>query len=316
MPSNLLAIAIPTYNRAVILEQNIRAMLPEIIKLSLPLYLSDDSNTDSTAEVVARLREEYPHIHYRRNVPGLGHDKNFVSTICLPSEDYVWFLSDSSIVEAGALEAVYAVLLDQRPDMLFVNAERRCDDTQEYTVSDIRDFIRKRAWHLTLTGATVYSRAAGAVSEEEVAQWRNFPQLGLILRYCLSGNRKLIWMGSMNVLSNKSKKSYWAAAVIDTFVVDWINVIKTCSTSYSDTDLRGMILSHSLHTKLFGLMNLIRHRANGALSLSSIRTNREGLQMASQTSYGTLLIIAATPRAVCRFIVSAHGFLRQTHSMQ
>jgi abequosyltransferase len=209
MQSNLLAIAIPTYKRPEILDENIRSMLPEIQRLGVPVYISDDSPDHETEAMAARLREIYEHIYYTRNTPGLGHDLNFIATVQLPASDYVWYLGDAAIINPGDLEKVYAALSSYRPDLL-----------------------RRFAWHLTLTGATIYSRAAvQSVHAGDVPRWRNFPQLGLIFQYALSANRTAYWMGSSGVSSNRNKKSYWSSAVVTTFAVDWVKILRNISAN-------------------------------------------------------------------------------------
>lgn len=303
-PSKLLAIAIPTYNRHEILYDNLRCMLPEIIGLSVPVYISDDSTNDKTERAVKKLRAHYPNIFYVRNRPGLGHDRNFLATLRMPQEAYVWYLGDSIIIEAGTLSRVNAVLRNESPDMVFVNAEHRCADERDYAVKDIAGFLKEFAWHLTLSGATIYSRKVVDILEG-VAQWRNFPQLGLILQYGLEKNCNSYWMGSAGVAANKHKKSYWGNSVVDTFARDWVNLIRQFSGHYSPKKLEQIIRSHSLHTNIFSMGGVIRHRANGAFPLKTVLKNRDELRLASQVSFYQLVIIAATPRPICRLIVAA-----------
>jgi len=106
MKNKKLAIAIPTYNRASIVKENILLMLNEIKRYSIPLYISDDSNNEETKLVVVDLKKEYDYIYYYKNQPGLGHDKNCIRTLALPNEEYIWYLGDSIIIEDGGIKNV------------------------------------------------------------------------------------------------------------------------------------------------------------------------------------------------------------------
>jgi abequosyltransferase len=311
MQSDLLAIAIPTYKRPAILNENLRAMLPEIQRLGVPVYISDDSPDDETQAMVTGLRQTYDRIYYTRNTPGLGHDLNFVATVQLPESDYVWYLGDSVVINAGDLEKAYVALAAHRPDFLFVNNENRCADTADYRVTDFRGFLQKFAWHLTLSGATIYSRAAvQSVHARSVAQWRNFPQLGLIFQYALAGERTAYWMGSSGVSSNRNKKSYWSSAVVSTFAVDWVKLISNFSSFYSTAELQDIILSHSLHTGIFSWRNAIRYRLNGALSFKLLKAHQAEIKLASHTSYVVLLSISMLPVALGQRIVQCLKYIK------
>lgn len=304
MQSDLLAIAIPTYNRPAILSENIRAMLPEIQKLGIPVYISDDSPNHDTENAVSELRQTYDYIYYTRNAPGLGHDLNFVATIQLPRSEYVWYLGDSVLVNKGDVEKAFAILTELRPDFLFVNNENRCADTGNYSVTNVRDFLRRFAWHLTLSGATIYSKAAvQSLHAPNVKQWRNFPQLGLIFQYALSGNRSLYWAGSSGVSTNRNKLSYWKSSVVTTFAVDWVNLVKNFASFYSAQELQEMIVAHSFYEKTFSWRNVIKYRINGAFSFDLLRKHRVELKQASHTSFVILVLISLLPLAACRWIV-------------
>lgn len=315
MQSDLLAIAIPTYKRSEILNENIRAMLPEIQRLGVPVYISDDSPDHETQSVVSELRRIYDRIYYTQNMPGLGHDRNFVATVQLPESDYVWYLGDSVVINAGDIEKAYMALLKFRPEFLFVNNENRCADTNDYPVVDLRNFLQRFAWHLTLTGATIYSRAAvRSLHAGDVTRWRNFPQLGLIFQFGLAGNPKAYWMGSAGVSSNRNKKSYWSNAIVTTFAVDWVNLVRNFAASYSSRELQEIFLSHSLHTGIFGWRNAIRYRLSGSFSWSLLRTHQAEIKLASHTSYAVLLLISMLPVVAGQRIVQFLKYLKNAHA--
>lgn len=315
MQNKLLAIAIPTYKRPAILNENIRAMLPEIQRLGIPVYISDDSPDDATEIMVAGLRKLHEYVYYTRNAPGFGHDLNFVATVQLPDANYVWYLGDSVVINPGDLEKAHVTLAQERPDFLFVNNEKRCNDTSDYIVTDVRGFLQQFAWHLTLSGATIYSHAAASsVQVADVKRWRNFPQLGLIFQYGLGKNRRVFWMGSSGVSTNRNKQSYWSSTVVTTFAVDWVNLLKDFAAPYTAAQLQEMIRSHSRHTGIFNWRNVVRYRLNGAFSFTLLKTHRTELEQASDTSYPVLLLISILPIAACQSIVRCLRYIKRTRA--
>jgi glycosyltransferase involved in cell wall biosynthesis len=315
MRPDLLALAIPTYNRPEILHDNLRGMLPEIQRLGVPVYISDDSPGNETEVMVAALRQRYERIYYRRNTPGLGHDLNFVATIQLPESDYIWYLGDSIVIDAGALEKVHTALSTFHPDLLFVNSESRCVDNSDCCVPDLRVYLQRSAWHLTLTGATVYSREAVlSVRERDVARWKNFPQLGLIFQFGLAENRMAYWMGSCGVSSNRNKKSYWTNAVVTTFAVDWVNLLRNFAAAYTAAQLREIFLSHSLKTDTFAARNIVIYRLNNGFPFKLVWKYRNQLKLASHTPYPVLVLISLLPVAAWRWVKRCLRYIKHARA--
>jgi len=89
MESPILAIAIPTFNRAETLRSNLPSLILEIKEYSIPIYVSDNSANDDTKEVINELRKQYEFLFYYKNTKDLGHDKNSFYVAQLPESDYV-----------------------------------------------------------------------------------------------------------------------------------------------------------------------------------------------------------------------------------
>ena len=276
-----LAIAIPTYNRAEIIEENLQSMLPELRRYAIPVYISDDSTDIKTAAVIARLQLQYEHIYYRHNQPSLGHDRNFFATLAMPDCDYVWYLGDSLYLQQGVISEIIAVL-DDTIDFCFVNYQ--VDDDTCRHIASVHDFLVERTWFLTLTGATIYGRKPRALMPcaERISHWRNFVQLGLILEYCSTNVASMYWYGKPALHLNKNKKtSYWANNALTVFVGDWTRLVRSFSEYFSESELQAVIKSHAIHTKLFYFKHLIFLRRHAGLSLVLLHKYKSEFPVAS-----------------------------------
>jgi glycosyltransferase involved in cell wall biosynthesis len=158
-PNSILAIAIPTFNRSEILRENLQAMLPELIEQRISVYISDDSHDERTLEMSEALRCEHPLVFYTKNHPRFGHDANFFATLAMPDTDYVWYLGDSIYFVPGTLAKVLRTLTDTRPDFCFLNAYAPEKGSRLIEAEAVHPFLLDRTWYLTLSGATIYSRA-------------------------------------------------------------------------------------------------------------------------------------------------------------
>ena len=159
--NKLLSISIPSFERAEILSSNLSYMLEEIVEHSIGIYISDDSDGEGVKIMSDEFSLKYENIFYSRNQPRLGHDKNFINSLNLPSSDYVWLLGDSMRINHGAIGDILEVIQNSKPGIISVNHQDRITSTskpyqsQHYTEAEtVFDLF---AWHLTLTGTTVYS---------------------------------------------------------------------------------------------------------------------------------------------------------------
>jgi hypothetical protein len=272
---SILAITISTYNRSEILSENLFKMLPEIIKYKIPIYISDDSTNNETQEAINILQSRYEHIYYHKNKTQLGHDQNFISALALPESEYVWYLGDSMIFEDGALGSILAAIT-AGPDFIFINSHDRRAQFPSGTVPNVTDFLILMAWHLTLTGATTYSRKFIdwiKTNSQFTNKYPNFIQLGLIFEYLATKPGSAYWIGNAIVDSHKMKTSYWRYRAVEVFAFDWVHAIEAAPL-FSREQKSNIIKSHSCNTGLFSIKNLFSIRADGAFSLPIYRKYR------------------------------------------
>ncbi|MFW9616603.1 glycosyltransferase family 2 protein [Aquabacterium sp.] len=316
-PNPLLAIAIPTYNRSDILRENLRAMLPELLKHHISVYLSDDSSDDRTREMADDLRTEFPLLVYRKNDPRFGHDANFFATLAMPNTDYVWYLGDSLYCEPGTLGSVLAALAQTRPDFCFINAYAPEPGSRLIEGEAVHPFLLDRTWYLTLSGATIYGRAPRAmqIPIDRRADWKNFPQLGLILEACAQAPRRMHWLGAPMLKFNRKKSSYWLKSAFSVFVKDWSKLIRSFPTLFSPAEQDHVIRSHGVHTRLFGPVSLIQLRALGALTLEELERCGPDFATASPIAPEWARLVARLPQRTIAIIwslaYSTHILLRR-----
>jgi abequosyltransferase len=297
-PNSLLSIAIPTYNRSDILQENLLAMLPDLMEHRVAVYISDDSQDERTREMVDDLSTIFPLLVYRKNEPGLGHDANFFSTLAMPNTDYVWYLGDSQYFIVGTLGALLKMLTKTRPDLCFLNSNLPERGSRVIEGEAVHPFLLDRTWYLTLSGATIYGRLPRMlrISQTVLANWTNFPQLGLILECCSRAPRCLLWIGTPTLRFNKKKTSYWVNSTFSVFVKDWSKLIRSFNVLFSKDEQDQIIRSHGKHTHLFSLLNLIRLRALGILTKDVLEQHASDFEVASPISPVWARLLSFLPR--------------------
>ncbi|PLW80809.1 glycosyl transferase family 2 [Candidatus Woesearchaeota archaeon] len=293
MKNEKLAIAIPTYNRAEILKENLLYMMDDIKKHNIPIYISDDSNNDDTKMIITELKSDYKYIYYHKNEPSLGHDKNCFATLNLPHEEYVWYIGDSIIIENDSLSKIMHLIENNTYDFIITNHQDRNVNLPSKFYDDKKDVFLNLSWHLTLTGATIYNKKT-LLDFSSQRNCKNFPQTSIILEY-LCKECNLYYESKVITSTNKNKTSYWNSKVFETFAKDWVKFINSLPVIYNDKEKKLVIKSHSIHTNIFGIRRLVNYRINGYLNLLEYIKYYRYLNMASHVNTLAIIIIVITP---------------------
>src|SRR5579859_6264340 len=109
MTRPLLTVAIPTWNRAPYLEQNLSQLLSETAMLRpdlVEILVSDNASTDETAATVEKIRQSGLVVRYVRNERNMGWAFNFAQCFDLAVGKYVVLLGDDDVFVNGALATV------------------------------------------------------------------------------------------------------------------------------------------------------------------------------------------------------------------
>ena len=248
--NKVLSISILSCNRLEIFRENLLHLLQQVKKYDIAVYISDDSDTDDVEFFIKEISEKNRLIFYSRNKPGLGHDKNYIQSLRLPSSDYVWLLGDSIRLEDGAVEKVLQAVDQSKPAVIAVNAENRYIDSDTKLYLNRGSVFSEFAWHLTYTGTTIFSREVIEFSSTiHMSHFTNFPQIATIFSY-LSKKCSFYWINDDLLSTSIRKQSYWFRDTFKTFIYDWENAIYSLPNCYDLELKRKVILDHSYKSKI------------------------------------------------------------------
>jgi glycosyltransferase involved in cell wall biosynthesis len=297
-----LAITIPTYNRAAILEDHLLHLLPDLILNSIPVYISDDSDNSETEAAMTRLKSQYPYIYYHKNQQRLGHDRNFFAALSLPDSKYVWYLGDGMVIRPGAFEEILKSI-DLDLDFYFVNARVQHSPSVFIPASTMTCFLRNHAWHLTMSGATIYGvRPRAMLVNVEKNIWKNFVQLGFIFEFCSQYKATAYWNANLLIGGHIEKgQSYWASQSLSVFVFDWVALISSFPNLFFGKEKIRVIKSHAVYAKLFDLKHLLRLRLAGVFTYDAYCAHRDPFRWALPFNIVSIWVILKLPIWLVRF---------------
>jgi abequosyltransferase len=130
-----LTVAIPTYNRAALLDEQLAWLSRAVrgVESRCDLLVSDNCSTDATEQVIARWQESLaPRVRVQRHPRNLGAIRNIASCIMAAAGTHVWTVGDDDRIEDDALRFVLEEL-HRRPDLalLTLNFSSRFVETGE-----------------------------------------------------------------------------------------------------------------------------------------------------------------------------------------
>lgn len=304
MEDRFLAICIPTFNRPEILFENLLSIVDEIKINNISLYISDDSNNNETEELFYKYFSRESNFHYIRNTPSFGHDLNCYKTISLAKEEYIWYLGDSMQIKNGAIRKVIDFLNLERPDILSFNCENRkgiFPKSQLY--NDEVEILQDLAWHLTMTGVTIYKKSSFNFDLSKIIEYKNFPQLALIFMVLYFNKKfKFFWLNENLISGNAKKKSYWAGNQIDVFVDDLKNTLKKLPNKFNCNQIELVIKNHIIKTKILGYKSLILMRFNDKYDFNFFVQKKRVLKKYTDNNLFIMFLISITPKLIINYL--------------
>jgi glycosyltransferase involved in cell wall biosynthesis len=110
----LISIAIPTYNRAKILNEALCILIPQIEQYGnqIELIISDNASTDNTTLIVSQIIEKFNfhNILYNRNLENLGFFGNFIKCKELSNGKFIWLLSDDDHLTNEIISYIMSII--------------------------------------------------------------------------------------------------------------------------------------------------------------------------------------------------------------
>ncbi|MBV9385110.1 MAG: glycosyltransferase [Chroococcidiopsidaceae cyanobacterium CP_BM_ER_R8_30] len=134
--SKLLTIAIPTFNRAELLNKQLTWLAQALrgFEAECEILVSDNCSTDNTQDVVKRCQSTFSHItvNYNRNNENVGVLKNVAYCLHTATTKYVWAIGDDDPIEARAVTYVLTKIKEYKNlSLLFLNFSGRNKITGE-----------------------------------------------------------------------------------------------------------------------------------------------------------------------------------------
>lgn len=167
----LLTIAIPTFNRATILDQALSNILPQIknYKGQIEFIISDNASKDNTQEVIKKHQEIFLDVNIITNLQlyNTGYFGNFKKCKELSSGEYFWLLSDNEHLSEGVIDFIITtikankgyVAVYQLVDLNSLSLKKTENNFKEFKViqTNFENLVKNEsAYLLTLISSVIF----------------------------------------------------------------------------------------------------------------------------------------------------------------
>lgn len=317
--NRLLAICIPTYNRANHLYDCIEQLIPQLLTYKIPIYISDNDSQDHTRELVEKLQEKYPFIFYSKNEKNMGPDYNFTKVLKMSNNQYSWLLGDDDRIEDGIIEKIMILINNYDYDAIIVNGGcldkmkmiSRVNDIPSQVYCNPNSLLADLGWHMTWMSCLIFSRKMIDEVVHKKYYDTNFLQFAIIFDYLADKNISVYWLSEVCVYGASKELPAWRKDTFKIFVNRWYHIVSNLPQTYVGEVKKKCILDHGVKSNLLGYRSLKRLRGENVLNLRIFRENIKYLPYTIKLPTAIVFIIAIFPIQFIQFNRAMRNFLKK-----
>ena len=302
----LLAICIPTYNRANMLKEVLDKLIPTCARMGVSIFVSDNASPDNTKEVMEAITKQCQFIHYHRHNENIGPDDNFEYVLKMPNSKYRWLLSDTCYFEN--IDEVVEDLQKKEWDGYILRGEAPRYPFKKTIYDNSIDVMRDLARHLSWISCMIYNERL--VHEMNFIRYKNssFNQTALMFEPTANRKVNICFNHNVKVFALPTLKiSAWQWHVFDIFYRQWWEMIMSLPIYYPYNVKAKAVLTtggvNTIHA------HLIR-RAGGKWSFRDLWKNRFFVKKCGSANYYKLIAIGICPRFIIKGIMDTGRYFK------
>ncbi len=187
----LLSLCLPTYNRAVCMQQQLKRLqkLTPAELEQIEIIISDNCSQDNTQQIVEEFCETVP-FTYLRNTENIGPDGNFLQCLRKATGKYVWLLGDDDYLQTENIPLLLRILKDEEAGLVHIDTGNK---NKPYTIyDDIDTFLSQIGIMITFMSGNIFLRDAAIQIDYTPYEKTNLLQVPMYLSAALSARRNII----------------------------------------------------------------------------------------------------------------------------
>jgi len=302
IPNPLLSITIPTYNRADFLNYSLEVHIPLARAYNIQIYISDNSSTDFTRDIVENWKKEYSLIYYFCNECNMG-EINFEIALKLPETEYVWLLGDTYQIPLDGIQYLLTVISneDQNHDAFVFNLANTITDVVQQDYQNHNTLLYDIGAIMTCLSCLVYHKSLIKNGNFRRYYDTYFIQTGVILEEIAYRPFRIHWAQTLSVenLNHSSlRKTNWSltSKAFEIGCEKWTNFIFSLPPTYSIENKMKCIMDFGKVSNLFTIKNIILLRFRKILDYTTFKKYRPLFKLTIDLPLLFIFILSITPK--------------------
>jgi glycosyltransferase involved in cell wall biosynthesis len=311
-----ISIAVPTYNRADILDFFLKTHIPILSEYNIPIYISNNASTDNTIEVVEKWSSIYPYIYISSLDENVHVDLNIENASKKSETDYTWVIGDGYEIPKTSLDYVLKILNGNHADydLIVANLVGRITDIDERVYTDKNLALEDLGWMVACLGCTIFHKNVIHSGEYTKYRMTEFGHVGVVFDYITKPDFKLFWAPEVTVVTLKSpvRKTGWGMYYFSNIFEKWPGFIDQLPESYSVYSKKIATRKLQQRSNLLGWRYLLNIRSQGFLNKDtySIYKDKVGDVAPTFIKY-YMFILTLMPESICGLILKVVEWVRR-----
>jgi abequosyltransferase len=248
--NDILSICIPTFNNAAQLSKSLNALIPQVKKLNIPIFVSDNASKDNTLQVLKYCKNIYPLLFFETNDHNLGFDRNVIKVASMASTKYIWTIGAKRVLCPGTVSKIYKILNKYDLDLLVLNHWPNIFEVLEsknyYNASQVFRDLHRQLTYLGLQVILSEAWKSESVNKYVDTDWVHF---GLTLDYIAHKQDPKVYFLSEECFQFPGKVD-WLPRVFQIWA-NWVKIINSLPKIYSDEDKELVIKNSTIYLMPF-----------------------------------------------------------------
>jgi len=299
-----LAISVPTYNRAELLDFFLLTHAPYFYRHGIPIYIVDNASDDETEEICRKWASNYSNVRQYRFANHLEPDQNFHRALTIPKEDFVWLVGDGYEISEPMLIKVLNTLNSATlaVDHITTNLVSLSKQLHQHIFVSRAEFVKSLPWLISCISCNIYSRKLINGANFGKFYGSNWLQLGIVLDYFERFETRVLFLPQVSVVTLKCpsvKKSGWGGSYFEICFDKFPALVFSLGSDYTVDEKLDILDCFYRKTPLFKFRHLLNIRAQGFLRWPELRKYLRKLKSFAPLRFLFLtLIIASIPRPI------------------
>ena len=210
-----LSIAIPTYNRASILDRALENIASQISSADdIQVVISDNGSSDNTHGIVEKYTSRL-NVKYVALPENQGFDRNFINAIRESDGEYVWVKGDDDLIAPHMIDKAKGII-SRGYDAIVLNGGDYKENVLiprikiEPNVSSVDALFNCLGWHLSWIGTIIIKKSILRCDELIDSEFDNFVHMPLYVR-SIKDEHAIIYSNEIFIHTTINNSEYFAS---------------------------------------------------------------------------------------------------------